>query len=192
MRLILGLGNPGSRYEGTRHNVGFDAVDELARRWQVTLDRERHRARYGKGLVAGASVILAKPLTFMNVSGEAAKPLLGYHGLEAEDLVVLHDEADLEPGTVRVKVGGGIAGHNGLRSITQHLGTRDYVRVRIGIGRPDGGGEHMARHVLVKPSPDDAASLAIAIDRTADAVEMILREGAESAMQEFNRRSEVS
>lgn len=189
MRLILGLGNPGREYEGTRHNVGFAVVDELARRHGVVIDRSRHRARFGTGRIGRESVMLATPLTFMNLSGEAARPLLAYHGMEAAELIAIHDEADLEPGTVRVKAGGGIAGHNGLRSLEEHLGTREFVRVRVGIGRPSGGGERMVGHVLGKPSPGEAAALAAGVDDAATAVEVILDQGVEVAMQRFNRKN---
>lgn len=192
MRLVLGLGNPGAEYVGTRHNVGYAVVEELARRYGIELDRARHRAKFGKGRMGDAVVLLAEPLTYMNLSGEAAKPLLSYHGMDADELIVVHDEADLEPGTVRVKQGGGLAGHNGLKSIAAHLGTREFPRVRVGIGRPEGGGGHMSRHVLSKPSPDVAAALADGVDRAADAVEVLIREGAEAAMRRFNVREGAS
>lgn len=186
--LILGLGNPGQEYAGTRHNVGYSVVEELARRHGIALDRSRHRARFGKGVMGGRPVLLAEPLTFMNASGEAARPLLSYHGLTIDDLVVVHDEADLAPGTVRVKSGGGIAGHKGLASLVAHLGSREFVRVRLGIGRPVKGGTEMARHVLTRPGREDAELLRESIDEGADAVEMIVEEGVEAAMRRFNRR----
>ncbi|NJN64500.1 MAG: aminoacyl-tRNA hydrolase, partial [Acidobacteria bacterium] len=135
MRLILGLGNPGREYEGSRHNVGFAVIGELSRRHGIAIDRDRHRARFGTGRIGTASVMLAMPLTFMNLSGEAARPLLAYHQMDATEMIVVHDEADLEPGLVRVKRGGGIAGHNGLRSIDSHVGP-EYWRIRLGIGHP--------------------------------------------------------
>lgn len=189
MRLILGLGNPGREYEGSRHNVGFAVIGELSRRHGIAIDRDRHRARFGTGRIGTASVMLAMPLTFMNLSGEAARPLLAYHQMDATEMIVVHDEADLEPGLVRVKRGGGIAGHNGLRSLEEHLGTRDFVRVRVGIGRPQGGGERMVGHVLGRPSPDEAAALAAAQDDAATAIEAILAEGLEAAMRRFHRKS---
>ncbi len=186
--LVVGLGNPGREYDGTRHNVGFAVVDELARRWGIGLDRQRHRSVYGKGRIGAHAVVLAQPLTFMNRSGEAVKPLLAYHGLAEDACVVVHDEADLEPGTVRVKSGGGIAGHNGLSSIAAQLGTRDFMRIRLGIGRPPGGGQDLARYVLAPPLKDEAPLVAESIDDGADAVELLLAEGLEAAMRRFNRR----
>ncbi|GAB4222591.1 MAG: aminoacyl-tRNA hydrolase [Acidobacteriota bacterium] len=188
MRLVLGLGNPGRRYARTRHNVGVRVVEELARRHGIGLDRERHRARYGTGRIGRVPVLLATPLTYMNLSGEAARPLMRYHGLGPGEIIVVHDEADLLPGTVRIKQGGGIAGHNGLRSLVEHLGTREFTRVRVGIGRPPGGELPMADWVLTTPPPDEAAALAEGIERAADAVEAILALGVEAAMTRFNRR----
>lgn len=188
MRLVLGLGNPGRRYERTRHNVGFEVVERLAGRHGIALDRERHRARYGTGHIGGQAVMLAEPLTFMNLSGEAVRPLARYHSLEPEEMIVVHDEADLPPGTVRVKQGGGIAGHNGLRSLVRHLGTNGFIRVRVGIGRPGDAEEPLADWVLRIPAPDDAAALDEGVEAAADAVETILADGVEAAMGRFNRR----
>ncbi|MCU0232082.1 MAG: aminoacyl-tRNA hydrolase [Acidobacteria bacterium] len=190
MIAVVGLGNPGAEYDGTRHNVGFAVVDLLAGRHRIELGRTRHRARFGTGRIAGESVLLAQPLTYMNLSGEAVRPLLAYHGIDPTDgLIVVHDEADLEPGAVRIKRGGGIAGHNGLESLLAHLGEADFLRVRIGIGRPVGRPEKMADWVLSRPTPTEAPLLAESIAAAADAVEAILRDGAERAMGAVNRRA---
>ena len=187
MRLILGLGNPGPEYAGTRHNVGFAVVDELARRHGIDLSRVRHRARCGTGRIAGQAVLLAEPQTYMNLSGEAARPLMAYHGMEPQDLIVVHDEADFDPGLVRIKNGGGAAGHKGILSLVQHLGTPDFLRVRLGIGRPPGGPAKLEKYVLERPGKADAELMALGIQRGADAVEMLLRDGIEAAMREFHR-----
>lgn len=189
MRAIVGLGNPGDEYVGTRHNVGFAAVELLAERHRILLSRTRHRARFGTGRIAGEGVLLAEPLTYMNLSGEAIRPLLAYHGVSTSDLVVLHDEADLEPGTVRIKDGGGVAGHNGLESLLAHLGGAGFVRVRIGIGRPVGRPEQMADWVLTRPTAAERPLIDAAVVVAADAVEAILREGLARAMGSVNRRS---
>lgn len=186
MKLILGLGNPGPEYEQTRHNVGFAVVEELARRYGVDLSRVRHRARMGTGRIGSQAVLLAEPLTFMNLSGEAARPLMAYHGIEPAELVVVHDECDFEPGTVRLKSGGGSAGHKGLISLVQHLGTPEFARVRIGIGRPPGGPDRLAKYVLDRPGKADAELLALGVQRGADAVECWLAEGLEAAMRRFH------
>ncbi len=189
MRAIVGLGNPGDEYVGTRHNVGFAAVELLADRHRIPLSRTRHRARFGTGRIAGQAVLLAEPLTYMNLSGEAVRPLLAYHGVPPEDLVVIHDEADLEPGIVRIKEGGGVAGHNGLESLLAHLGDGGFTRVRIGIGRPAGRPEQMADWVLSRPTAAERPLLEGAVLAAADAVEAILREGLARAMGTVNRRS---
>jgi PTH1 family peptidyl-tRNA hydrolase len=185
--LILGLGNPGSEYEDSRHNVGFAVIEELARRAGATLSRTRHRARYETTRLCGRKVLLAQPLTYMNRSGEAARPLLDYHGLDVAELVVVHDDADLEAGDVRVKRGGGTAGHKGLTSLVAHLASTDFARVRIGVGRaPDG--RDLADWVLSRPGAAEQAVLRRAVEDGADAVECVLGDGVETAMNRFNRR----
>ena len=186
--LVVGLGNPGERYAGTRHNVGADAVTVLARRWECALKAGRHRALEAHAGPHGRRVLLAVPTTFMNESGDAVGPLARAYGVDdAARIVVVHDELDLPPGTVRVKVGGGLAGHYGLESIERHLRSRDFVRVRIGIGKPpskERGGEH----VLARPGGEARAALDVAVQVAADAVETILRDGADAAMHAVNAR----
>lgn len=190
MIAVVGLGNPGAEYAGTRHNVGFATVELLAERHRIELGRTRHRARFGTGRIAGQAVLLAQPLTYMNLSGEAVRPLLAYHRVDPQSgLIVIHDEADLEPGTVRIKQGGGIAGHNGLESLREHLGQADFTRVRIGVGRPAGRPEKMADWVLSRPTSAEAPLVEAAVAAAADAVEAILREGTARAMGVVNRRT---
>lgn len=186
MRLILGLGNPGVEYHGTRHNVGFGVVEELSRRHGIALGRQRHKARFGSGRIGPESVLLAEPVTFMNLSGEAARPLMEFHGIEPASLIVVHDEADFTPGAVRLKWGGGTAGHKGLVSLVRHLGTPEFFRIRIGIGRPPGGPEKMTRWVLERPHGEEAELFALGIQLGADAVEKLLAEGIEAAMRTFH------
>lgn len=188
MWLVLGLGNPGPEYQGTRHNVGFAVVDLLAGRHGVALNRTRHRARFGQGELAGCRAILAQPLTFMNLSGEAARPLMSFHGVPNERLVVVHDEADLEPGTVRLKWGGGNAGHKGLASLTAHLGGPEFFRVRVGIGRPTGGGAELVDFVLDRPGPQEAAGIREGVEKAALAVEILLGEGLEAARRAIHQK----
>ncbi len=187
--LAIGLGNPGSDYAGSRHNVGADTVALLA-------DRHGCRLRHPKGqlaqvdetVVAGRRLALAVPTTYMNESGQAAGPLVRRFGIgDLAQLVVIHDELDLEPGRVKVKVGGGLAGHNGLRSIKEHLKSTDFVRVRIGVGKPPSK-EHGADHVLRRPSRTVRAELEQAVEVAADAVEILLAEGPEAAMNGINTR----
>lgn len=185
--VVLGLGNPGRQFEGTRHNVGADAVRVLARRTGTRLASERAaQAEWARARLGEHTVVLGIPLTYMNESGLAARALWKRgHQDDLARLVVVHDELDLPPGVVRVKVGGGLAGHKGLRSIREHLGDAGFVRVRIGIGKPPGR-EQGADWVLARPSRADRALLDVAVEVAADAVESIVSEGADRAMSAFN------
>ncbi|MCB1011226.1 MAG: aminoacyl-tRNA hydrolase [Microthrixaceae bacterium] len=188
--LVVGLGNPGSRYAGTRHNVGSDAVTLLAGRHGERLRSDsKVSAETASVRIGDSRVVLAVPSTFMNESGLALSQLVRRHPPdEWTDLVVVHDELDLEPGTVRLKSGGGLAGHNGLRSIDAHLGTRDFARVRIGVGKPPGGADRGADWVLSKVSGSAREVLEGSVERAADAIEAIVDVGLDAAMVEFNAR----
>jgi PTH1 family peptidyl-tRNA hydrolase len=185
--VVVGLGNPGSRYDGSRHNVGFDTINEMARRHQATM-------RGVKGLpvtsaevrIGGQRVVLAMPTTFMNESGQAVGPLLHRHHVDDPGrLVVVHDELDLAPGRLRIKVGGGLAGHNGLRSIDAHIHNRDFVRVRIGVGKPPNP-EAGAGYVLGRVPAAERRVLDDVVALAADAVECIVTEDATVAQERFN------
>ena len=184
--LVVGLGNPGKEYARTRHNVGEETVVLLARRVGATLKSGRDKALVADARIAGKKVVLAFPTTYMNESGQAVGAMMRrYRLIDPAHLIIVHDELDLEPGVMKVKVGGGLAGHNGLRSITQHLHTQDYVRVRIGVGKPRSK-EHGANHVLSRVSAADRELLDVMVQRAADAVEAILAEGVDAAMARFN------
>jgi len=184
--LVVGLGNPGKEYDGTRHNVGFDVVDLLVRRHGGSLRSGKERALVDEVRFGTHRIALAKPTTFMNLSGESVAPLVRRFGIEEDTaLVIVHDELDLETGVVKVKVGGGLAGHNGLRSIKDHLHGDGFVRVRIGVGRPPSK-EQGADHVLKRVGKADREALAIAIEQAADAVELIVSDGIEVAMNRVN------
>lgn len=186
--LVIGLGNPGKEYEHTLHNAGADAVAVLARRGGTELSRSKERALTAQVRIGGRLVALAFPSTFMNLSGESAQLLVKRYGVtDPGHVVVVHDELDLPFGTVRVKVGGGLAGHNGLKSIKQHLHTDAFVRVRIGVGKPPGR-QQGADHVLAKVSKARREELAVAVELAADAVEQIVTEGAQAAMNAVNAR----
>jgi PTH1 family peptidyl-tRNA hydrolase len=184
--LVVGLGNPGEEYDKTRHNVGAEVVEILARRHGGKLRKQKERSLTDEVNVGGKRMALAIPLTYMNLSGEAVAPLVRRYGVEPAQLVVVQDEMDFELGRLQVKNGGGLAGHNGLKSIVAHLHTQDFVRVRIGIGKPPGGKEHGADHVLKRPSKAMKTELEIAVQEAADAVEMILSDGVERAMNRYN------
>ena len=184
--LVVGIGNPGREYSGTRHNVGFDVIALLASRYNVALKSGRDRALTAEVHNRDLHFLLATPTTFMNNSGDAVGPLAIRFGIdEPHAIIVVHDELDLEPGVVRIKIGGGLAGHNGLRSISQHLKTPDFVRVRIGVGKPSSKDEG-ADHVLSKVSVADRTTLDIAVNVAADAVQLILTRGSDAAMQQIN------
>ena len=190
--LVVGLGNPGKQYARTRHNVGEECVHVLADRCHVPLKAGRDQAlvgeaRFGTGIDA-PRVVLAFPITYMNESGQAVGALVRRYQIESpERIIVVHDELDLEPGVLRLKAGGGLAGHNGLRSITQHLKTQDYLRVRIGVGKPPSK-EHGAGHVLNKVPARDREVLDAAVVAAADAVELIVAKGIDAAMQVVHAR----
>jgi PTH1 family peptidyl-tRNA hydrolase len=187
MKIIVGLGNPGRKYERTRHNAGFLAVDEIARDLRFDLTQEKYHACIGKGRIGDVEVICAKPQTFMNESGRSVGAMLRYTYAKPADLIVVHDELDLPLGAVRVKTGGGHGGHNGLRSIIEHIGTSDYIRVRVGIGRP-APGRDAADYVLSPFSAEERIMAAEAIERAAAAVKAIVLEGPVKAMNRFNKQ----
>lgn len=186
--LLVGLGNPGGEYSRTRHNVGFEAIDELAKRFGANLKSGRDRALTAEVTAMSRHLLLAKPTTFMNESGSAVGPLARRFAIDdPQRIVVVHDELDLEPGVVRIKTSGGMAGHYGLQSISQHLKSQDFLRVRIGVGKPPSkelGGEH----VLSKIPSRERDLLDIAVQVAADAVQLIVDQGVEAAMREINSR----
>jgi PTH1 family peptidyl-tRNA hydrolase len=186
--LIVGLGNPGKEYARTRHNVGEETVALLATRHGVALKAGRDKAMVAEVAINSKRCVLAFPLTFMNLSGQAVGALARRYGIDdPAQLIVVHDELDLAPAQVKVKVGGGLAGNNGLRSITQHLKTQDYLRVRIGIGKPSSK-EHGAQHVLSRLGKAEREELDVAVQIAADAVEVIVGEDVDAAMRQFNSR----
>ncbi|MCF6744350.1 aminoacyl-tRNA hydrolase [Blastococcus sp. KM273128] len=189
--LVVGLGNPGPAYAGNRHNVGAMVLDELARRAGIRLapgKGARARAASGEGRLAGRRVVLAQPSTYMNESGGPVRGLLDYHKLPPEQLVVVHDELDIDYGVVRLKRGGGEGGHNGLRSITRSTGTREYLRVRVGIGRPPGR-QDPADFVLRDFSATERKELDLLLVEAADATEALLATGLEAAQNQVHPRT---
>jgi PTH1 family peptidyl-tRNA hydrolase len=182
--LVAGLGNPGREYASHRHNVGHMVVAELARRhggsWRSKFSGDLAELR-----IDGARVALLKPMTYMNESGRSVGPAVRFFKLPPEDVLVVHDEGDFDLGRLQARVGGGLAGHNGLRSVAQHLGTPEFARLRVGVGRPGRGDRRdLADYVLSDFQPEDDAEAVVA--RAADAVETIVREGIEAAQQRFN------
>ena len=189
MFLIAGLGNPGTQYEGTRHNAGFLVVDALARRTGCGAFRKDRDAELVRGVIQGTEVVLVKPTTFMNCSGEAVGRIARFFQIPRDRVVAVHDELDIPFGALRVKLGGGDAGHNGLRSLTQHLGGPGYFRVRVGIGRPSHPAIEVADWVLGSFSSVERRELDGFLDAAAEVVEEILLKGLQSAQQMTGRRS---
>ena len=184
MYIVVGLGNPGARYERTRHNIGFEVAEFLAGRWGVPLATKRFRAKLGNGRIADQPSLIALPQTFMNCSGESVGPLAGFYKVPPENIVVVHDELDLPFGRVKVKSGGGHGGHNGLRDLAAKLPSRDFARVRVGIGRPEG--MDPAAWVLARWTAEQTSELPDLIERSTDAVEAVLRHGVTEAMNRSN------
>jgi PTH1 family peptidyl-tRNA hydrolase len=186
--LVIGLGNPGSEFERSRHNVGAEVVAELARRGGTGLRRSKERALTAEVTLAGKRLALAFPQTYMNLSGESARLLVKRYGIaDPGQVVVVHDELDLAPGTLKVKVGGGLAGHNGLRSLKEHLHTDAFVRVRIGVGKP-ASKERGADHVLRRIPKAERELLDVCVQEAADAVELVATDGPAAAMNRYNTR----
>jgi PTH1 family peptidyl-tRNA hydrolase len=190
MKLIVGLGNPGSQYEQTRHNVGFRILDALATKYGWRWER-RGRAMLANGVLENEKVVLVKPLTYMNNSGEAVGELLRWYKLQPEDLLIIYDELDLPPGKLRLRANGSGAGHNGLRSIVHHLHTQQIPRLRIGIGRPLNHRVENINHVLGVPPGDERIILSTAEDRAVEAIPLILRQGIHAAMNSINADPEA-
>ena len=181
MKAIVGLGNPGVEYQGTRHNVGFDVVDELARRWNARLKPWKRVADVV--VVREHEALLAKPRTFMNLSGEAVQRIAAFHKIDPSDVLIVVDEVQLPLGRLRLRPGGSAGGHNGLKSVIQELGTAEIPRLRIGVGRQEG---ELKNHVLGRFDSDEKPQIDLAIERAADAVEVFVRENILAAMNKYN------
>jgi len=185
MKLVVGLGNPGSRYQHTRHNLGFRVVDVLAERWRIAVSRQKFGAMLGDGTVSGERTALMKPQTFMNRSGQSVQAAVAFYRLPIEELLVVGDDLDLPIGRLRIRASGSSGGHRGLASIIQCLGSESFARVRVGIGRP--APDDAVEHVLSGFAEDEELAVNRAVDGAADAVECWLAEGVTAAMNKFNR-----
>lgn len=184
MHLVVGLGNPGPRYAATRHNVGFRVVERLAARAGTTVEKKQFGALVGDASIGGGKAVLAMPQQYMNLSGQPAASLAGYYKIAAADVVVVHDDMDLPLGRMRVRVGGGHGGHNGIKDIQRACGT-EFVRVRLGVGRPPPEWDP-ADFVLAGFAPTEAPAVDSLLDSAADAVESIVRDGVVATMNKFN------
>ena len=188
MLLFVGLGNPGPKYAGNRHNVGFMALDELASRWKAPSFRDKFQGELTRAEFGGDEIALLKPMTFMNLSGESVQKAMAFFKIPLKNVLVIHDELDLPFATNRIKVGGGAAGHNGLKSIIAHGGGPDFARIRIGISRPTRG--DVADYVLADFSANERAELRDVLQSASLMAEAVVQKGAAPAMNEFNSRAE--
>ncbi len=191
MYLIVGLGNPGRQYEATRHNMGFDTIDCLIEKHNVPQGGVKFNAMYGKGIIGGDKAILMKPLSFMNLSGGPVRDMVNFFKIDPEkELIVVSDDIDLEPGQLRIRKQGSAGGHNGLKDIIQKLGTQNFIRIKVGVGAKPQGWD-LADHVLSRFSDSDRKLVDEAIQEAADAVEKIISQGPDAAMNEYNRKKKI-
>lgn len=186
MKLIVGLGNPGKQYENTRHNVGFWAIDVISTKWNIPITKEKWKASVGEGLFEEEKVVLAKPLTYMNLSGESVRMAIDWLKIDMKDFIVIYDDLDLPVGQVRLKQRGSSGGHNGIKSIIQHLSTDEFYRIKIGIGRPETP-QPTAKYVLSPFNTEEGSRINQAVDRSHFAIEMWRKLGFSKAMNEYNR-----
>lgn len=191
MYIVVGLGNPTRQYEGTRHNVGFDTIDYLVDAYRVPSSGLKHKAMYGKGVIDGQKVILAKPLTYMNLSGESVAELVNYYKVDPEEeLIVIYDDISLAPGYIRVRKKGSAGGHNGIKNIIAQLGTDKFKRIRVGVGEKPKNWD-LADYVLSSFSKEERELVDEAIRYAGDALELILQDDLEGAMNKYNRKVTV-
>lgn len=188
MYLIVGLGNPGKTYEGTRHNMGFDTIDYLIEEHQIPQSGVKFNAMYGKGIIGGEKVILMKPLSFMNLSGGPVQEAASYFKIDPEtELIVIYDDIDLEPGQLRIRKQGSAGGHNGMKDIIQKLGTQKFTRIKVGVGAKPKGWD-LADYVLGRFSANERKVVDESIKRAGKAVEIMLSQGVDAAMNEYNKK----
>ena len=190
MYLITGLGNPGNQYRGTRHNAGFEVIECLADKYHIALEETKNKALYGKGRIGSERVILMKPLTFMNLSGEAIRLFADYYKIDvSKELIVVYDDISLAPGQLRVRKKGSAGGHNGMKNIIAMLGTEEFIRIRVGIGEKPPRYD-LADYVLGHFSKEEQPLMQEGFERAAEAACMIMEQGADAAMNAYNRKGE--
>jgi len=185
MKLIVGLGNPGKQFEQTRHNVGFAVIDELSDRLGIELDKTKHKGIYGMGTILGNKVLILKPLTYMNLSGECIRPVMDYYNIGIEDVMVIYDDLDLPVGKIRIRTKGSAGGHNGIKSTVANLGTQQFNRIRIGIDRPKNGMQ-ITDYVLGRFTEEEKNSVKESVEKSASACEKWLNTPILQVMNDFN------
>lgn len=191
MYLIAGLGNPGGKYDGTRHNMGFDTIDYLVEKHRIPQGGVKFNAMYGKGIIGGEKVILMKPLSYMNLSGGPIRDMVNYFKIDPEtELIVVYDDIDLDPGALRIRKQGSAGGHNGIKDIIQQLGTQKFLRIKVGVGAKPKGWD-LADYVLGRFADSDRKLVDEAIRMAGDAVELMISDGPDAAMNEYNRKRDL-
>ena len=190
MYIIAGLGNPTKEYDKTRHNVGFEVIDKLADRYDIDVSERKHRAFCGRGVIEGQKVLLVKPQTFMNLSGESLRSVLDYYKVLPEELIVIYDDISLPPGQLRIRLKGSAGGHNGIKNIIAHLGTQEFPRIKVGVGEKPPRMD-LKDYVLSRFSKGEQELMDEAFQEAAQAVVMMLGEGADRAMNHFNTKKKV-
>lgn len=190
MYIIAGLGNPGTKYAHTRHNVGFDTIDVIADRYGIDMNNRKFKALYGKGVIEGKKVVLVKPQTFMNLSGESIREVIDFYKIdEEEELIIIYDDISLEPGQLRLRGKGSAGGHNGIKSIIAHLGSQNFKRIKVGVGEKPRGFD-LADYVLSRFSKAERELVLDSLQRASGAVVKIMLDGMDAAMNEFNKKVE--
>ncbi len=184
MYVIVGLGNPGEKYDATRHNVGFETIDMLARRNNIEVKKLKHKALCGEGIIGNKKVMLVKPQTFMNLSGQSLLDIVQFYKIDPKNLIVIYDDIDIPPGSIRIRKKGSAGTHNGMRSIIYMIQTDQFPRIRVGVGKPEHG--DLVNHVIGKFSKEEIPTMIDAIERSSEAVEMMVTDGIDLAMNRYN------
>lgn len=184
--LIIGLGNPGNRYDNTKHNVGFETVDLLADKYHIKVSKLKHKALCGDGHIENKKVVLVKPQTFMNLSGESVREMVEWYKIPLQNIILIYDDIDLQLGKIRVRARGSSGTHNGMRSVLYHVQSEDFPRIRIGIGRPPEGWD-LADYVLSRFSSNEREAISGSVSQAAEAVAVIVKSGPEAAMNQYNK-----
>lgn len=185
MYLIVGLGNPEKEYGNTRHNMGFDTINEIAKKNNININKTKFKSLYETSIIQGEKVILLKPQTFMNLSGESVREIVDFYNIEPRNIIVIYDDIDIEKGHIKIRKKGGAGSHNGMKSVVQELGTTDFARIRVGIGQPEFKSD-MINYVIGKIPEDEEKILIQGVKKAAEAVEEILKNGIDIAMNKFN------
>jgi len=187
MRIIIGLGNPTEKYQATRHNIGWDAITRISDDYRIPLNQMKHKAKCGMGYIEGEKVILAQPVTYMNLSGESVRELVDYYKVSTEDIIIIYDDISLDVGQLRIRKKGSAGGHNGIKSIISHLGTDEFPRIRIGVGAKPQNWD-LADYVLSRFKAEEEEAIRQALKDASDACRMIITSGMDAAMNKYNKK----